>query len=307
MPRVSVIIPTFNCARFLGEAIRSADEQTYTDHEIIVADDGSTDDTKRVVAEYGRKVQYLYQANKGVAAARNLALSRATGEFIAYLDADDQWYPGRLEAQVAFMDAYRACGLVHSDATFIDDCGGTLNVRVNHETRREVPQGYCTMALLRRCHIHTLTVLERRECLEKSGYFDERLRVVEDYLHWIRVALEGYAFGYIDAPLAIHRCRRASLTDDDRRMYEGYALLFEILAKDTRLALHGGREAVNFVNDRLLAQRRSLVYLDRMEGRMREARRGAARLVWESPGHLPCYLELLKSWEILSNMKRAND
>jgi glycosyltransferase involved in cell wall biosynthesis len=115
MPRVSVIIPTFNCARFLGRAIETALTQTYRDYELIVVDDGSTDETREVVASFGSKLRYLYQPNGGVYSARNLALSSANGELVAYLDADDMWYPHKLDTQVAFLDAHKECGLVHSD------------------------------------------------------------------------------------------------------------------------------------------------------------------------------------------------
>ena len=99
MPRVSVVIPTYNCAKFLGRTIDSALRQTYRDFEIIVVDDGSTDGTQALVAAYEESVRYVYQTNQGASAARNAALSRASGEFIAYLDADDLWRPDKLSRQ----------------------------------------------------------------------------------------------------------------------------------------------------------------------------------------------------------------
>jgi glycosyltransferase involved in cell wall biosynthesis len=96
MPRVSVVIPTYNCAKFLGRTIDSALRQTYRDFEIIVVDDGSTDGTQALVAAYEESVRYVYQTNQGASAARNAALSRASGELIAYLDADDLWRPDKL-------------------------------------------------------------------------------------------------------------------------------------------------------------------------------------------------------------------
>ena len=100
MPRVSAIVPTFNSAQFLGRSISSALAQSYTDYEVIVVDDGSTDETREVVAQFGDRVRCLYQPNRGPSAVRNLALSVANGELIAYLDADDVWYPHKLERQV---------------------------------------------------------------------------------------------------------------------------------------------------------------------------------------------------------------
>src|SRR3989304_775382 len=155
MPRVSVIIPTFNCARFLGRAIDSALFQTYTDYEIIVVDDGSTDATGDVVERYASKIRYTYQSNKGVSSARNTALSNASGELIAYLDADDMWYPHKLESQVAFLDFHKDCGLVHSDVTMVNEVDEVIRLRQNQESQRKVPQGYCMMDILRRCNIQT--------------------------------------------------------------------------------------------------------------------------------------------------------
>src|SRR3712207_5607912 len=106
MPRVSVLIPTYNCARYLSRAIDSVIAQTYKDYEIIVIDDGSTDDTKQVIDRYGNSVKYSYQSNRGLSAARNASIGNSTGELIAYLDADDLWYENRLALGVAFLDQY---------------------------------------------------------------------------------------------------------------------------------------------------------------------------------------------------------
>ncbi|MCS6319465.1 MAG: glycosyltransferase family 2 protein, partial [Nitrospira sp.] len=117
MPRVSVVIPTYNCARFLGQTIDSALRQAYRDFEIIVVDDGSTDDTQQVVAGYGKTIRYVYQANQGASAARNVALSIASGEFIAYLVADDLWIADKLSRQVEYLDAHPACGFLHTEVS----------------------------------------------------------------------------------------------------------------------------------------------------------------------------------------------
>src|SRR5207245_1158742 len=151
-----------------------------------------------VVASFGQKIRYFYQANKGLSAARNLGLSRASGDLIAYLDADDMWYPHKLERQVAFLNAHAESGLVHSDVTVIDEVDQVIHRRFNRETGRPVPQGFCLMDLLRRCHVQIPSVLERRINIERVGAFDERLKSLEDYFRWITLAMEGMAFGYID-------------------------------------------------------------------------------------------------------------
>lgn len=295
MPRVSVIIPTFNHARFLGRAIGTALSQTYTDYEVIVADDGSTDETQDVVAQFGGKVHYLYQPNRGVSSARNLALFQASGELIAYLDADDMWYPHKLERQVAFLDAHKECGFVHSDVTIIDEMDKVIHIQFNQETQREVPQGYCILDLLRWCHIQTLTVVERRDCIERTGKFDERLPVCQDYFHYISGAMEGVAFGYIAAPLAMYRWRAGSLYSSQRRVCEDLEMIFEILLHENSLALRFGQEAADIVRDRLYTVRRDLAYLHRIEGRTGHSLHHVISLIQEWPLRTELYVDLLKA------------
>lgn len=295
MPRVSVTIPTFNCARFLVRAISTALSQTYTDYEIIVVDDGSTDGTRDVVAQFGDRVQYLYQPNGGLSSARNLALSRASGEFIAYLDADDMWYPHKLERQVAFLDAHKECGLVHSDVTIISDTDDVICYRANQETLREVPEGYCTLDLLRRCHIQVPTVLERRNCIERVGNFDERLKTAQDYLHWIRIATEGWAIGYIAEPLAMYRRTASSLSSSPRRVLEDFVIIFEALAAEKSLVLKYGQEATDIIRSRLYAARRELAYLDRQEGWTGNSVRHTVSLVRQWPLRAELYMDLFKA------------
>jgi glycosyltransferase involved in cell wall biosynthesis len=295
MPRVSITIPTFNCARFLGRAIDSALAQTYADYEIVVVDDGSTDDTREVLARFGDKIRYVYQANGGLSSARNLALSHAAGEFVAYLDADDLWYPHRLETQVAFLDAHEECGFVHSDVTIIDEADRVIHQRFNAENGREVPQGYCTLNLLRRCHVQIPTVLERRACIERVGNFDGRLKTAQDYLHWIRIAMDGMAVGYIAEPLAMYRRTTSGLSSSPRRVLDDYVIIFEELLADPALRLRYGRDAVDIARGHLYAGRRELSYLDRVEGRTTHSLGHTLSLVRQWPLRTQLYVDMLKT------------
>jgi glycosyltransferase involved in cell wall biosynthesis len=296
MPRVSVTIPTYNCARFLGQSIATVLSQTYTDHEIIVVDDGSTDDTRQVLAQFNDKIRYFYQPNGGLSSARNLALAQVRGEFIAYLDADDLWYPHRLEVEVAFLDAHPECGLVHSDVTVIDEGDHVLHRRFNAETRREWPEGDCVLDLLRRCHIQVPTVLERRACVERVGTFDRRLKTAQDYLHWIRIAMEGMAIGYVAEPLAMYRRTPSSLSSSPRRLFEDLVIIFEELLADRSLSLKWGEGAVAIARDRLYAARRDLSYLERLEGRGSHSLEHTLDLVRQWPLRPALYVDLLKAW-----------
>jgi glycosyltransferase involved in cell wall biosynthesis len=295
MPRVSVVIPTFNCARFLGRSISSVLAQTYTDHEIIVVDDGSTDETNDVVCRFAERVQYLYQPNRGLSAARNVGLCQASGELIAYVDADDMWYPHKLAKQVAFLDARKECGLVHSDATIIDEADEVIHYGVNQETGREFPQGHCLMDLLRRCHIQILTVVERRDCIERVGRFDERLKTAQDYLHWLRIAMEGRAFGYIPEPLAIYRRTGGSLSSSPRRLLEDLVIIFEDLLSEKCLLVKYGQDAVEIVRSRLYTVRRELAYLDRVEGWTGNSVMHIISLIRRWPLRAELYVDLVKA------------
>src|SRR4030042_587586 len=121
MPKVSVIITTYNRVHFVCEAIDSVLNQTFKDFEIIVVDDGSTDNTKEALKRYSKNIFYIYQSNKGRSQARNTGLKVAKGDYIAFLDDDDIWVPHKLEKQVAFMDSNPNIGLVHTITEVIDE------------------------------------------------------------------------------------------------------------------------------------------------------------------------------------------
>lgn len=296
MPRVSVIIPSYNCARYLGRAIDSASAQTYKDYEILVVDDGSTDDTKDVAMQYGRKVTYLYQQNRGVSAARNHAILKANGELLAYLDADDMWYPEKLERQVAFLDVHQECGMVHSEMSVINEQDEILHLRFYEETKRSVPQGHCVQQLLMRCHIQPLTVVERRSSFDRVGGFDERLLVAEDYLHWIMIAAEGQALGYMAEPLGKYRWRTGTLIGNRPRLLEHYLRICDILLYEKPIASRHGAECSDILRARSYKVQRELAYLDRVEGRNESARRHLASLIKKRPSQFELYVDLLKTY-----------
>jgi glycosyltransferase involved in cell wall biosynthesis len=296
MPRVSIIIPTYNCARYLGRAVDSVCAQTYKDYEILVVDDGSTDDTKEVAMQYGPKLSYLYQQNRGVSAARNHAISKASGELLAYIDADDMWYSEKLARQVAFLDAHRECGMVHSEISVFNEQDEILHVRFNEETKRPVPQGLCVLELLKRSHIQTLTVVERRECFDSVGGFDERLPIAQDYLHWIMIAAEGYGVGYLAEPLGKYRWRTGSLMGSPTRLLEDYVRICDILLQEKHVEVRYGEEAAAILRDRLFVVQRDLAYHDRIQGRNESAKRRLAGLIKDRPGKFELYVDLLKAY-----------
>ena len=296
MPRVSVVIPTYNCAKFLGRTIDSALRQTYRDFEIIVVDDGSTDGTQALVAAYEESVRYVYQPNQGASAARNAALSRASGEFIAYLDADDLWRPDKLSRQVEFLDAHSTCGFVHTEVSVIDEQDTVLHTCFNQDTKRPIPQGQCVRDLLLRSHIQTLTVVERRTAFDDAGKFDPRLPIAQDYLHWIGVGLQGYGVGYLPEPLGQYRWRAGSLMSSQRRLLGDFVKIYEILSTEYGLERSQGPEIMQLVQAQLYATQRQLAYLERRECSGAAARQRLGALIRQWPLNLELYVDFAKTY-----------
>lgn len=296
MPRVSVVIPTFNCGQFIRRTVKSALAQTYRDLEVIVVDDGSTDGTRSILSEYGSSVRYIFQSNQGASAARNAALEKASGEFIAYLDADDLWVPDKLARQVEYLDANPGCGLVHTDVAVIDEQDSVLYARFNQETQRAVPQGTCLRQLLLRSHIQTLTVVERRAAFDCAGKFDVRLPVAQDYLHWIQVALEGYEIGYLPDPLGLYRWRAGSLMASQRRLVADFVRIYQILLMERALEQNHGHDMAQLVEAQLYQQQRQLAYLERVECSGVVARQRLRSLIRQWPLRVELYADFAKSF-----------
>jgi glycosyltransferase involved in cell wall biosynthesis len=227
-PLVSVVIPTYNCARYLGEAIESVLAQTHRPLEIVIVDDGSTDGTDRLVAAYGDRLRYIRQANAGASAARNRGIREAGGGWIAFLDADDTWMDRKLERQLALAAAHPEAGLVFTDACWFDEHG----VRVPSWTARRprfregqaLPPGGWYVgqpyeALLLQNFVTTSSALVRREALEGAGGFDPTFHISHDHDLWLRLVAGG-PVGYVHEVLVRYQVRGESLVHSDfARMY----------------------------------------------------------------------------------------
>jgi len=221
LPKVSVIIPTYNTAKYINFAINSILNQTYNDYEIIVVDDGSTDNTKEVLKRYWGKIRYFYQQNQGVSYARNLAIKHAKGRYIALLDSDDEWLPDRLSEGVTILDNRKEVGLVHSDYTVITEDG---NIFQKYDINKKIILKYASgdiskYILFGKIHINCLTVIFRKSCIEMVGNFDKNLSKLgaEDRDLWYRIS-RAYKIYYINKPLALCRARRNSLSSNTKNM-----------------------------------------------------------------------------------------
>lgn len=195
--KISVIIPTCNRQEFLAKAIASVLGQSWQDFELLVVDDGSTDDTARLAAGYGGLVRYLYQENRGPAAARNTGIRAAAGELIAFLDSDDCFAPEKLALQQAAMAANPGYLISHTDEIWYRR-GELLPQKKKHFR----PHGLIFAACLKLCVVGMSTVMARREFFDKVGYFDEELPCCEDYDLWLRASV-SLPFLKVDRPLTI--------------------------------------------------------------------------------------------------------
>ena len=201
---ISVIIPTYNCAAYLPEALESVWRQTRRDFEIVVVDDGSTDDTDRVLQPWRERIVYLRQANAGVAAARNAGVRLSRGEYVAFLDADDLWMPEKLERTVGALERCPEAALACTDFSVIAADG---SIASSYFARIPAPRsGMVFDDLLRECFVFTSTVVVRRAALDVAGEFDTTISYADDFKMWLRVAREFPILVVWDGP------ERVSLT-----------------------------------------------------------------------------------------------
>jgi glycosyltransferase involved in cell wall biosynthesis len=231
-PTVSVIIPTYNRAQWIGASIQSVLDQTYTDYEIIVVDDGSTDDTAEVIRAFTDRVRYFYQENGGSAAARNRGLQEARGEYIAFLDSDDLFLPEKLHKQVEYLQHNPHIGMVYSAYTNIDHNHNELGIIPAQYT------GHIYRQMLFHCNIQTSSVMIRRQVIETVGLFDIALPMAQDVDYWIRVA-RHFEIGAITEPLAYVRLHPDNKPRDPEKILNYFLYIAEKnLADDTGPIFH---------------------------------------------------------------------
>lgn len=184
MPRISVIIPVFNRERCVACAVRSVLDQEFSDFELIVVDDGSTDDTPRVLSAFPQ-IRVIRTENRGVSAARNLGVSHAKGDLIAFLDSDDLWLPQKLRVQADFMEKTPNCLICQTEETWIRN-----GVRVNPKKRHQKPDGDIFFRSLELCLVSPSAVMMEKEFFAEMGGFDETLPACEDYDLWLRIGCQ---------------------------------------------------------------------------------------------------------------------
>lgn len=262
MPAVSVIMAAYNVEPYLMAAMQSVLRQTFRDLELIVIDDGSTDQSHRLaVANAGAdpRVQILQKVNGGISSARNCGLGVATGELIAFIDSDDIWDPGFLQAQIDVLSKHPDVDIVSGNAWFL---GGPLRGRPARPTPDPRPEPDLLNIIMDENAVFIMTLFRRR-VFETIGGFDEALRTNEDYDYWLRAAAAGFRFTRNDRPLAHYRQRTDSLSAAEGRMIRGilvvYAKLRAQLLDQPEMVAAIDVQVARFEREVLTAEARSAI------------------------------------------------
>ncbi len=286
-PTISVVIPTYNRARFLPVAVASVRAQSYQCDEILIVDDGSNDNTTEVVAALGDGVRLIRQANAGPAAARNRGIHEARGDLVAFLDTDDRWLPGKLAAQVELFRREPALGLVCADMAIENDAGVRL-VESNFVQRglqqdlaaldgRPLPNA--PRRLLAVNFVNTSTVIAKRKLLVELSGFDTRLRFGEDLELWLRIAAH-YPIACVASVQEVRIEHDSNVTRSIEPMLQGYVVMAEAIrewagADMSQWGVDANRYVANCMAD--------LGYWYFSIGRMSDARTAMTASFRESP------------------------
>lgn len=224
MPLVSVVIPSYNSARYVTAAVDSVLQQSFADHEVLVIDDGSTDDTRAVVSRLGPSVRYYHQANSGVSVARNRGITESAGRYVAFLDADDTWFSSKLERQLDAMARTPGFGLCYTGFRFVDDAMRPL--RDFHP--RQFDDALEAVLFEGNIVSSICTVLVERSLFEEVGGFDPALSQCADWDMWVRLARKT-RFLALDEVLVTYRQHATNMSRST-----------PLLERDSRLVLEKG-------------------------------------------------------------------
>ena len=221
---VSTIIPTYNSAQYITIAIESVLKQTYPNYEIIVIDDGSTDNTFDIIKKFSDQIVYIYKPNGGPASARNLGIKKSSGEYIAFLDADDYWLPDRLAIQINYLKEKPHVALVHSNTWILENGIEPYLAFTNYKPS----SGLIFKELFLNNHINLLTVMLKRKYFDAANGFDENKELIgfEDYDLWLRIALEC-SIAYIDKVVSVYRVHDSNISNETKSIHKNLFLLYK--------------------------------------------------------------------------------
>ncbi|MFC1668274.1 glycosyltransferase [Chlamydiota bacterium] len=234
MEKVSVIIPVYNKAKYISFALQSVLNQTVKDIEIIVIDDGSTDNLKEVIKPYLSRITFYEQKNQGASTARNKGIEFAKGDFICLLDADDIWLPNKIEKQLDVFRLYPDCGLVYSNGIVIDENGEETG-SIIHNSRFRGYNGLIFRKLLMKNVIPTLSVVIKKKFIVNSLLFDSKYKASQDYDFWLRLA-KKCEFYYINEVLFKYRITKDGITAKyNEIMYQDHITILKNIDNEIKL------------------------------------------------------------------------
>jgi glycosyltransferase involved in cell wall biosynthesis len=290
LPKVSAIIPVYNGERYLRQAVESALTQNYTDVEIIVVNDGSTDESGQIAnelaIEFPQQVKTVHQANSGLVGARNTAIAHATGELFALLDSDDIWLPNHISESVAVFEKERAVGLVHANIILINSNGHVLHTPNNRRWSTGQQEAW-QQIFLRNEHVSCATAVFRRSVIERIGGFDTDFNRLgcEDRDMWLRISAVSNVH-YIDAVHAKYRIHESNMSKGIDKMHQ---------ARMKLINKHGSESIKNNV----IRQAYAAVWRENSEsyigiGDFRRSATSAIRAVQSNPSDIRNWKQLAK-------------
>lgn len=277
MPKLSVIMPSYNTSGLIGEALDSVFAQSYRDFEVIVVNDGSPDtpDLERVLQPYQERIVYLKQENRRACGARNNGISHAKGEYLAFLDSDDSWAPGYLQSQIEQLEADPSLDMVYCDCQIYGDGPGAG--RTFMQGCPSVGRVTFESVLTEQCQIPVSGTVVRRQAVVNAGFFDERLAMCDDYEMWLRLAYRGARISYHRDVLSRIRIGRASgLSSSKSKMIAAYVRILSNVKAEWNLSV----EQQALLTDRL-RQQQSLLALELGKEFLSKGEFGEARIQLE--------------------------
>lgn len=225
MPQVSVVIPTYNRAEFLTAAVRSVIRQSFHDFEVLIVDDASGDCTRSVVKSFrDERIHYVrHSAHRGGAAARNTGIRQSAGQYVAFLDDDDEWLPEKLQKQITVLTASPVqVGCVYTGYMTVDKANGKIIRHIVPKKKGDLSRAI----MVDNCVGGTSSVMVKRECLEFVGMFDESLPSFQDYDLWIRLA-KRYRFDYVVEPLLLYSLHQEKIWTNLEAISQGMEIMLK--------------------------------------------------------------------------------
>jgi glycosyltransferase involved in cell wall biosynthesis len=302
MPRVSVLLTCFNHRDYIAQALDSVRAQTYRDYEVVVIDDGSTDGVREWLSEQHGIRTIFNERNLGTYATLNVGLAHSSGEFVAILNDDDVWLPGKLESQVALLDANPQVGLVHTGGHFIDGAGAQQSGNPLGFRFPQFTTGDILLGLVYENKIIASASLSRRDCFEKVGPFDPTYFGSGDWQMWYRIA-EEYLVGMVQEPFTLSRVHGANASHKLERIWRDDQKLREWMAERTERLEN--RFSPQEVNRAVAFNWAALGTVRALNGQAPQAREAFRRSIRYAPGRFKTYLRFAASYLPVSTFRRT--